>query len=423
MVENSQSPVRILLLEDRPDDVDLVMMQVESDGIDANFAVTSTREAFIEKLASHRPDIILVDYEVPGFGAPDALKLVVEEDIKIPVVVVAGSIGEETGVECMRNGAADYVLKQNLVRLGEAIRQVLSAAAVATREREARAQIKRQLRQQAEVAHIGQQGLTAGRIDQFLQMAAQRIADCLAIEFAVILDLDSGGNSFVLKAGTGLDEQLLGTFVEGDWTSAAGEAISAYETICVDHTKDDPDGALLPPLLRDRGIRHSVCVPIGRHQRPLGVLGLHSTEENVFSEDTVNFLRTAANVIGGSIERYFSEEELLEKAQLLDQSRDAIWVHDLEGRIRYWNNGAQKLFGWNKAEIIGALAQSMMFHNEPHRPLSVLRELEAEGEWTGEFLLRTKDGSSVWMDSHWTLTRDELGQPTSILTVNTPLEK
>ena len=112
--------VRILLLEDCKDDAQLILHELRHAGIDPIGDRVETERDFIAHL-DDAPDIILADYSLPQFDALRALDLVRERGLDIPVIVVTGALGDEAAVECVKRGAADYLLKDRLARLGQAV--------------------------------------------------------------------------------------------------------------------------------------------------------------------------------------------------------------------------------------------------------------------------------------------------------------
>lgn len=119
--------------------------------------------------------------------------------------------------------------------------------------------------------------------------------------------------------------------------------------------------------------------------------------------------------------RQQAEEQVREQAALLDKARDAIHVRDLEDRIGYWNQGAQRLYGWTAAEAIGKNANELL-SNEISSQLSEARERVIErGEWLGELRLITKDAKTVVVESRWTLVRDSEGKPKAKLVIDTDI--
>ena len=118
--------VRILLLEDVPADATLIQRELTKAGLVFVSQRVDTRAAFEEALRVFSPDVILSDHGLPGFDGAAALQLVTERFPTLPVILVTGSLNEETAVEFMKAGAADYVLKDHLARLPQAIKRALS---------------------------------------------------------------------------------------------------------------------------------------------------------------------------------------------------------------------------------------------------------------------------------------------------------
>ena len=114
------------------------------------------------------------------------------------------------------------------------------------------------------------------------------------------------------------------------------------------------------------------------------------------------------------------EEVLFEQATLLDKAQDAIVVRDLNHRIRYWNRGAARLYGWTEAEALDRSIRQLLYRN-PEEFDSATDRLLAKGEWTGEIHQVTKDGRPLMVECRWTLVRDDQGQPKSVLAINTDI--
>jgi len=120
--------MRLLIVEDVATDAELIIRELGK----ADFAHTTkwvkSREEFLGAFGEYSPDIILCDYQMPGFGASEALKIFKERSLEIPFIVVSGTIGEDIAVEMMKSGAADYVMKDRLNRLAPAVKRALNEA-------------------------------------------------------------------------------------------------------------------------------------------------------------------------------------------------------------------------------------------------------------------------------------------------------
>lgn len=116
-------PLRVLFLEDNPADVDLLLHALQRAGYDPEWKRVDTESGYLAEL-NPSLDVILADYNLPQFNALQALYLLQEKELDIPFIVVTGSI-EEAAVECMKQGAADYLLKDRLGRLDQAVQRAL----------------------------------------------------------------------------------------------------------------------------------------------------------------------------------------------------------------------------------------------------------------------------------------------------------
>jgi PAS domain S-box-containing protein len=116
--------IRVLILEDRPEDADLMVHELRRSHFDPEWRRVDTESEYSTQLA-WRPDIILSDYNMPLLDAPLALDMLHKLELDIPFIVVSGAIGEDTAVAMMRRGATDYLLKDRLTRLGPAVRRAL----------------------------------------------------------------------------------------------------------------------------------------------------------------------------------------------------------------------------------------------------------------------------------------------------------
>ncbi|WP_456425915.1 HDOD domain-containing protein [Rhodocaloribacter sp.] len=135
--------LRVLLLEDDPDDAVLIRHELERSDFRVEVHRVETPTAYLNALRA-RPDLILADYHLPQFDAMQALALLQEQDLDIPFIIVSGALGEELAVAALRQGAADYLLKDRLARLGEAIRRALHEQELRRQKQRAEDELKQQ---------------------------------------------------------------------------------------------------------------------------------------------------------------------------------------------------------------------------------------------------------------------------------------
>lgn len=121
-----------------------------------------------------------------------------------------------------------------------------------------------------------------------------------------------------------------------------------------------------------------------------------------------------------AIERKQAEQKIREQVALLDVATDAIIVRDLANHILFWNKGAERLYGWQALDVLGKDA-SLLYKDKSFQLEAALKSIFAQGEWQGELHQVTKQDKNIIVESRWTLVRDELNQPKSILSVNTDI--
>jgi two-component system cell cycle sensor histidine kinase/response regulator CckA len=129
---------RILFVEDVPADAELVTQALRRSGVAATLLRVDTETALIRAIAEFAPDVIFTDHSLPQLHAGDALRIAEQHAPTTPVIIVTGSLNEETAADYIKAGAADYVLKSNLSRLAPAVLRALDLRRA--REEQARAQ-------------------------------------------------------------------------------------------------------------------------------------------------------------------------------------------------------------------------------------------------------------------------------------------
>jgi len=117
--------LHVLFVEDNPVDTELAIRKLQENGFDMKWQRVDTQEDFMNRLTQDPPDIIISDDAMPRFSAGEALECLRENGLTIPFIVMSHAIGEEEAVQLMRNGADDYLRKDRIGRLGEAVRHAV----------------------------------------------------------------------------------------------------------------------------------------------------------------------------------------------------------------------------------------------------------------------------------------------------------
>jgi len=117
-----------------------------------------------------------------------------------------------------------------------------------------------------------------------------------------------------------------------------------------------------------------------------------------------------------------AEEKIREQAALLDEASDAIILCDNERRIRFWNRGAERIYGWTAAEVMGKRLLDLFFNGNLTPEIEeAIKSLNERGEWLGELQENTKSNRTVTVQARGSLIRDEHGRPKSLLIINTDI--
>jgi two-component system cell cycle sensor histidine kinase/response regulator CckA len=144
-------PLSVLMVEDSDEDTELVIRELRRGGYDVSFVRVDTPQAMSATLEDQTWDVVICDYSLPHFGGADALRLLRGRNLDTPFIYVSGTIGEDTAVAALKQGAHDYILKGSLKRLLPAIQRELKEA----EQRREEAQLERQRRNQERFEAIG----------------------------------------------------------------------------------------------------------------------------------------------------------------------------------------------------------------------------------------------------------------------------
>ncbi|HYM92259.1 MAG TPA: PAS domain S-box protein [bacterium] len=345
------TPIRVLILEDTPADAELMVRELRDAGFTPSWERVDTEEGFLTQLA-FAPDIILADYALPRCNGLRALRLLRQLALEIPCILVSGTIGEETAISCLHEGAVDYILKDRMTRLGQAVTRALEQKRL----------------------HDGKQATLAA-----LRQSEER--------FRGLIEHSTDGIVLIEPAGTI-------RYASPSITGMLGhlpEQLAERPLFNLVHPEDLPQAkAAIVRVLERSGAN----LPIEARLR-------HSDGAWRWCEGTqTNLLATSgveAIVVNfrDVTERREADATRARLAAIVDSSDDAIISTALDGTILTWNAGAERTYGYTACEVAGRPISLLM---PPARVAEVSSVLERVG--TGEHL---RHFQTVWKHKDGTL--------------------
>lgn len=120
-----QNTLQVLLVEDNASDAELTLRALNKHGLKVSSTIVQRADEFHNAIKEAVPDIVLADYNVGQWRGLEAIEILRSEGLDVPVIIITGALGDTTAVECIRQGATDYVLKDSLARLPESVRRAL----------------------------------------------------------------------------------------------------------------------------------------------------------------------------------------------------------------------------------------------------------------------------------------------------------
>jgi signal transduction histidine kinase len=250
--------LRVLHLEDSDLDHELALAQLRRAGLDVDARRVESREEFASELDGDW-DLILSDYNLPGFSGLQALEMLRASGRLLPFILVSGEIGEDTAVEAMRNGASDYLLKNNLARLAPAMEHAIESAEARRERARADAELQASRQRLAELA-------------RHLQTSVEQERSAIARE----IHDDVGGSLTALK----FDLAWIARHAASD--AVRDRAVSALDTVT--HAIEASQRIMhnLRPAILEQGLVAALQWMALRHEKRTGIgCELHTSRDAV----------------------------------------------------------------------------------------------------------------------------------------------
>ncbi len=404
---------RVLIVDDKDDNLYFLDALLSGNG----FAVTQARHG-AEALVLARqntPDLIVSDLLMPVMDGYTLLRHWKADPAlrQVPFIVYTATYTEPSDERLALDLGADaFMLKPSEPdELLRRIRAVLEAGTVAPpREQRPDDDALLGTYRSALIRKLEEKSMQLSATNAALAKAMEQHTRILDSVVEGIAGLDAAGRiEFINKAGA----ELTG------WTER--ELIGREMHATMHHHYADghvypSDECPITRTLRDGEVRRS-------------------RDEIFFRRDGTSFsvecvvspIRAISGDLSGAVvafrditERKRAETLLREQAALLDQAQDAIIVRSLDHTIRFWNRGAERMYGWTSAEVLDKSIMTML-DDDPTEFTKATSAVLESGEWVGEIQQRTREGKSLTVEGRWTLLRRENGTPYAIMAINTDI--
>lgn len=263
-------------------------------------------------------------------------------------------------------------------------------------------------------------GVSISTGEDFYQKLLCHLSNVLGARAAILSTIDRETPTIVRSACAIVDGRHVPDFVY-ELSGSPCEALSSRDSLVVPAAVQSlyPESQLMKDLAAESYVGRSLLDEDGRNIGMIYVVFRHGLEDFQLVSATLKVFAARA---AGEMVRHARDAKIREQALLLDRAQDAIIVRDLDQRILYWNQGAEKTYGWKADEVLGkSLLELKIVDAEAFG--AAMQALQRQGEWVGEIMERTKCGGLKLFECHWTLVRGENGASDSVLAINTDISE
>jgi len=398
-MSNPQS-LRVLMVDDSEDDVLLIIRELKKGGYNPFYERVETAAAMKKALQEKQWDVILCDYKMPNFNAPSALAVLKEANIDISLIIVSGTIGEETAVECMRLGAHDYIMKGNLSRLCPTIARELEESEVRNKQKQAESQ------REAALNALRESKKQYKSLYGLLRLMCDNVPDMIWAK-----DLSKR----YLFANKAICENLL---CARDTEEPIGKSDMYFAERERCAHPNQPDWATFGEICTDSD---SVVMStkkakrfdeFGKVKGQFLYLDIHKTP---FWDEQGNMIGTVG--CGRNVTREKQLEQDRREAEekyrnIFDNSSEGLYQVSPEGRFITANPAAARILGYESSEELISMvtnigSQVYVSSEDRKKALELLRK---DGSFKNfEVINRQKNGNIVWVTASVHVVRDDQG--------------
>ncbi len=295
-------------MEDSEDDASLLLREIRRGGYEIEFERVETAGAMRAALARQQWDLILCDFSLPSFSAPNALGVLKESGIDLPFIIVSGTIEEESAVDALKAGAHDFITKGNFARLLPALERELKEAVVRREQKEHERELEA-------IALVSSQLRTAKTFNDMLSRLLNQAVSLVQAEAASIWLYDPVSEVIELKIQQGWDNEYIGSSCKPG-EGIPGLVIQQKKTIVAREFRQEEQ---VPEENRSQipfGVG-GACIPLHTEDSIVGVIFIKVTLPRELTRGELRILNALAEIGGNSIHRMYLHEQTVKQLERL----------------------------------------------------------------------------------------------------------
>ena len=307
-------PLRILILEDRAADAELVTRELRKAGFEFVAKKVTTEKEFLVELRNLAPQVILADYSLPGYDGLSALAAAQKQCPETPFIFVSGSLGEEKALETLHRGATDYVLKERLARLGPAVRRALREREEMRKGRQAEQRVRELNLVVRATGAINALMIRERDPKRLLVEACKILVKTRGYHFAWIGQVEPGSKRVVPAASAGEDAGYLDAVtITWDETPTGqgpiGTAIRTGQPVACQDMATDPRFAPWRKEATACGFASMAAMPMVHGSLVRGAVAVYSERTGAFNAEELDLLKELANDLAFALQSIEHEQE------------------------------------------------------------------------------------------------------------------
>src|SRR5438132_1625914 len=381
----------------------------------------------VQKAKELKPDVIVMDIGMPHLNGLEAARVIRKEVPQSEILILSQYEATEMRPAALQAGAREYITKSDVARdlltAVESVTQHLTASGSTPIQRS---------------APTNGESKTHEREISAIEISPQKRAE--------------EANAWLAAVVESSDDAIISEDLDGiitSWNAGAqrmfeytkAEAIGQPLKLIIPSDLYDEEARILQRLRNGERIDHYESIRLSKSGKQIDVSltisPVKGSDGRVLGASKIARDITERKQAEEALRKVYDELELRvsertaelerrtaqvqEQAELLDLANDAIFVRNLDARITYWNQGAERLYGWTRAEVLGKPIDDYLKTQFPQPFADIRSEILRTGSWQGELIHSTKDRRRITVASRWSVWSDKQGKPLGFLELNTDL--